>query len=195
LNFQGLAGEIKSFYVPIFLFSAAESTENFNIVLSALDAAGISSFITLLNGQATLVNDDGPTISVQNLSISEGQSGTKVANFAITRYGLPGTPVSVTVNATEVTAMNGTMLSAQVGLLRESRSSTTTLDQVEVEVPVPIQPTIDLCLSSQVTNQRFSTPPTLRSTAISTDSCHPSRLIPKPSPMTDLAIQVNTVRL
>lgn len=56
---------------------------------------------------ATVVNDDGPTLSVQNTSITEGNSGTKVATFLVTLSTAAAVPVTYSIATTNGTALAG----------------------------------------------------------------------------------------
>ena len=65
-----------------------EANETFNVVLSnATNGATISDS----QGVGTITNDDGAAIagsvSINDVTISEGNSGTKVATFTVTRSG------------------------------------------------------------------------------------------------------------
>jgi Ca2+-binding RTX toxin-like protein len=75
--------------VPVFGDTAVESNETFFVNLS-----GASNGATISRSQAvgTIVNDDSPTssISIADLSIFEGDSGTRTATFTVTRTGGSG---------------------------------------------------------------------------------------------------------
>ena len=87
LNF-GANENTKTFSVTINGDTKVEANETFNVVLSnATNGATISDS----QGVGTITNDDGAAIaglvSINDVTISEGNSGTKVETFTVTRSG------------------------------------------------------------------------------------------------------------
>ena len=87
LNF-GANENTKTISVTINGDTKVEANETFNVVLSnATNGATISDS----QGVGTITNDDGAAIagsvSINDVTISEGNSGTKVATFTVTRSG------------------------------------------------------------------------------------------------------------
>jgi hypothetical protein len=56
---------------------------------------------------ATIYNDDGPTLSVNDVAISEGNAGTKVATFTVFLSQAAAVPVSYDIATGNVTATAG----------------------------------------------------------------------------------------
>src|SRR5258705_8682965 len=83
----------KTFTVTVNGDTAVEANETFFVNLS--NAVGA----TILDSQANvnILNDDGPTLSIADLSIAEGNSGTKLATFTVTLS--QAAAVAVTFNA------------------------------------------------------------------------------------------------
>jgi hypothetical protein len=74
----------KTVAIPIVGDNLPEKNETFNLVLSAPIGATIAD----PTGTATILNDDGSAyVSVGNVSVAEGNSGTTPATFTITRSG------------------------------------------------------------------------------------------------------------
>lgn len=98
-------GEVsKSFYFASVTGDyRAEANETIELRLE--NASGASTYDWL--GTATIVNDDGPTLSVQNTGITEGNAGTKVATFMVTLSQAAGVPVSYSITTGDGTASAG----------------------------------------------------------------------------------------
>ena len=103
----------KNFSVSVKGDTTPEADETFNVTLSNVTGA------TLVDAQAvgTIRNDDGssstPALSIGNLSLPEGNSGTKLATFTV-QLSMPA-PADVTYNiaTTNGTAIAGIDLSNQ----------------------------------------------------------------------------------
>jgi hypothetical protein len=99
------AGELtKVFHVSVIGDTTVEQNEAFTVTLSNPTGA------TLYDRQAiaTIYNDDGPTLSVNDVSISEGNSGTKVATFNVFLSQVASVPITFTAATSDVTASAGT---------------------------------------------------------------------------------------
>jgi hypothetical protein len=105
LNFA--AGETsKTVSVTITGDSTVESNESFSVNLS--NAVGPGASITDSTGLGTIVNDDSSTtnpvvgnISINDISITEGNAGTKLAAFTVSRTGTAAFSVNyATANGT-----------------------------------------------------------------------------------------------
>jgi hypothetical protein len=97
------AGQLsKSFSVLVNSDSAVEANETLLVNLTGSTGASI------LDSQATgtIINDDGPTLSVSDVQITEGNSGTQVATFTISLSQPAAT--AVTYNITTGTAGTAT---------------------------------------------------------------------------------------
>jgi hypothetical protein len=86
--------------------TAVESNENFTVDLSNPTNATIDD----ASGTGTILNDDSVALlSINNVSITEGNSGTKTLNFTVTRSGITTSAVTVdyaTANNTATTGNN-----------------------------------------------------------------------------------------
>ncbi len=79
-----------------------ENTESFFVNLSA----PTNAVITDAQGMGTLTNDDtAPTLSINDVSIVEGNSGTSSLVFTVTRTGLTALPASFTAATADGTAI------------------------------------------------------------------------------------------
>ena len=77
-----------------------EQQEFFYLDISNVQNATVSSS----RGKGFIVDDDGPTISVNDVSVTEGNSGTKNATFTLTLSGPSVEPIAVRVETAAGTA-------------------------------------------------------------------------------------------
>src|SRR5262249_34202798 len=104
----------------------------------SLQAGGRNVTITDSQGQGTIVNDDVAHLSINDVAVTEGNSGTTLANFTVTLDAAVDTPVSVdyaTANGTaqagsDYTAANGTVAFGVGGGGTKTVSVAVTGDQV-----------------------------------------------------------------
>jgi hypothetical protein len=104
------AGQLsKSFSVPIVGETIVEPNQWFKVNLSAASGASI------YDGQAlgVILNDDGPTLSVADLGVSEGDSGTKLATFTVKLSQAAAAPVTFNATTANGTATAGSDYVAQ----------------------------------------------------------------------------------
>jgi len=80
-----------------------EANESFNVTLSNPVGA------TLLDAQGLgfIYNDDGPTLTVGNAAISEGNAGTKLLTFTVNLSVAQGSPVTYNIATSNLTATAG----------------------------------------------------------------------------------------
>jgi subtilisin family serine protease len=90
----------KTFTVTLNGDATPEANETFSVNLAGVVGATVPDPIAV----ATLVNDDGPTLSINNMGISEGNSGTKLATFTVTLSAAASVPVSYTIATADATA-------------------------------------------------------------------------------------------
>jgi len=84
-------------------------------------------------GQATISNDDpAPTFSIDDVTVSEGDTGTTTATFTVTKSGSTALPASVDLATTDVTATAGSDYVATLGTLSFSAADATRTIQVTV---------------------------------------------------------------
>ena len=81
-----------------------EAQETFFLDISNVQNATVSSS----RGNGFIVDDDGPTISINDVSITEGNSGTKAATFTLTLSGPSVEAIAVRVITTAGTATAAT---------------------------------------------------------------------------------------
>jgi len=100
--------------VPILGDTLYERDENFSVTLSsAVDAA-----IAVSSATATVVNDDAPpALSIGNIVVNEGNSGTRTANFTVTLSAVSGVPATVHYATADGTATAGSDYVAASGTL------------------------------------------------------------------------------
>ena len=105
----GAIGETKTITIAVNGDVAVESNEPFNLVLNSVSAPGKN--ITIIpagkTGVGTVINDDSATLSIADVSILEGDSGTKTLEFTVTldREVEDGLTIDyTTVDATATTA-------------------------------------------------------------------------------------------
>ena len=102
--------------VPIANDTVPEATETFGLNLSAISNANV----TALSGTGTIVDDDVTSVSVNDVSVVEGNSGTTNLNFTVTRSANVGAftvdyaTAAGSAGAADFTATSGT-LSFSVG--------------------------------------------------------------------------------
>ena len=94
----------KTVAIEVFGDTAVEANETFNVTLSAVGGA------VLGDGAAVgfIVNDDGPTLSIADVTVGEGNTGTKVANFTVKLSQAAGTAVGFTIATSNAGAIAGT---------------------------------------------------------------------------------------
>ncbi|CAN5243666.1 hypothetical protein BH11PSE14_BH11PSE14_14630 [soil metagenome] len=96
----------KSFSVTINCYTTVEANETFFFNVSAVTNA------TVVRGQAvgTIVNDDAvvlPTLSINDVTVTEGNSGTSLATFTVTLSSLSASAVSFDIATANITAAGG----------------------------------------------------------------------------------------
>jgi chitinase len=93
----------RTFTVTLDGDTAAEANETFLVSLSGVSGA------TVFDGRAlgTILNDDGPTLSIADVAIGEGNSGTKVATFTVSLSVAAAVPVTYNIATVNNTALSG----------------------------------------------------------------------------------------
>ena len=77
-----------------------EAQETFFLDISNVQNATVSSS----RGNGFIVDDDGPTISINDVTITEGNAGTKAATFTLTLSGPSVEPIAIRAITTQGTA-------------------------------------------------------------------------------------------
>jgi serine protease len=97
------AGQLaRAFSVPINGDTAVEGNENFKANLSAG-----SVNITDAQANGIILNDDGPTLSINDAGYQEGNSGTKAMTFTVSLSQASATPVTFNIASSGGTATAG----------------------------------------------------------------------------------------
>jgi Ca2+-binding RTX toxin-like protein len=114
------AGETsKTINVAVIGDTLPEANETFSVNLS--NASGVS--ITDSQGIGTIL-DDEPRISLNDVSVTEGNSGTANANFTITLSGASSQPVTLNYATADGTATAGSDYTATTGTLTFAAGAT-----------------------------------------------------------------------
>jgi large repetitive protein len=120
--------------VPIKGDVLAEGDETFSVQLSSPQNATIADG----QGQCTITNEDGlPTISIDNVSLLEGDAGTKTFTFTVTLSSVSGSQVSVSFATANGTALSGSDYVATSGTVVFDPGETTASIDVTVNGDKP----------------------------------------------------------
>jgi hypothetical protein len=91
-----------------------ENDETFNLNLSGASAATIAD----TRGIATIVNDDlPPSVSINDVSVTEGNTGTRNVTFTVTLSAASGKTITVNYATADVSALAGSDYVAKTGTL------------------------------------------------------------------------------
>jgi hypothetical protein len=98
-------GEVnKSVVVQVVGDTVDEQQERFQLIISNVQNATVS----LDRGTAFIIDDDGPTISINDVSVTEGNAGTKAATFTLNLSGPSVEAIAVRAITADGTATAGT---------------------------------------------------------------------------------------
>lgn len=103
LAFTGIANQRLTLPFDVSGDDDHEPDEVFNLELTGLVAAGRESGITLIDGTATILNDDGPSVIVLDATVTEADNGDQYLVFDVL-LNEPVGPVTVDVTAIANTA-------------------------------------------------------------------------------------------
>lgn len=92
-----------SISVPVLGDLLLEGDETFTVTLSGASNASIST----ATGTGTIVDDELPSLTINDVSSAEGNSGTQVLNFTVTRTGTTATASSFSFATADNTAISG----------------------------------------------------------------------------------------
>jgi hypothetical protein len=127
----------KTFAVTVNGDTTVEPNETFTVNLSTPSGATIADG----QGVGTITNDDSlPQLSINNVSVSEGNSGTKLASFTVTRSGATTSSVSVTYATANGTATAGSDYVALGGSVTFPAGSTSQTLNVTVNGDTTVEP-------------------------------------------------------
>jgi large repetitive protein len=116
----------KGIPVPILNDAFAEFDETFVVTLSNPSNAVFSPGVNTISGIGTILNDDGaiPQLSINDVSIAEGNSGTTTATFTVSLNASAGQPVTVNYATADNTAIAGIDYVSKTGTLTFSPGQT-----------------------------------------------------------------------
>ncbi|MBL7781939.1 MAG: choice-of-anchor D domain-containing protein [Saprospiraceae bacterium] len=105
LSFAGTNNETLTITVPINGDQEVELDESFYVNLGAIS----NPAVTLQDGQGigTILNNDAATVSINDVSMNEGNSGTTIFTFTLTLSHAVNTSLSVVFNTANNTATSG----------------------------------------------------------------------------------------
>jgi hypothetical protein len=134
-------------------FAPGETTKTINvpIINDALDELDETYFVNLSNasnailidnqGQGTITdNDNTPTLSINDVSVTEGDSGTKTLDFTVTLSTASGQTVTVNYATADGTATAGTDYVAASGMLTFLPGDTTKTVSVTINGDTVVEP-------------------------------------------------------
>ncbi|QDV83430.1 Calx-beta domain-containing protein [Planctomycetes bacterium TBK1r] len=107
LNFTGTAGETQTINVSINGDTKVELNEAFVVDLSNLAASGRNVTVSDAQATGTISNDDSASLSIGNVAITEGDSGTTDVTFTVTLDSAVDTGLSVDFATADGTATTG----------------------------------------------------------------------------------------
>ena len=178
LSFVGTKGETKTISVPILGDTKIELDETFTVTLSNIKSSGLDAAIlntiTILDGTGvgTISNDDVATVSIDNVTHNEGNSGTTTYNFTVTLSKPSDADVKVDYATSDGTATTAdgdyTGISTTTLIFAPGETSKTVTVQVNGDSKVELHETFAVNLSNLVNNGRSITLPAATQTGTGT---------------------------
>src|SRR5439155_612222 len=117
LTFAAGAAGTQTVSVGVAGDTLVERKEDFLVNLSNIQADGRDETFADPQGQGTIVNDDVAHVSINDVAVTDGNSGTTLANFTVTFDAAVDTPVNVDHNTANGTAQAGSDYTAATGTL------------------------------------------------------------------------------
>ncbi len=146
--------------------SVDEDDEQFTVNLTS-----ITTNASIGDGEATgtiVDNDNPPTVSVQNVTVNEGDSGTQNAVFTVMLDVASGRPVTLTFDTVDGTASQTSDYVATSGVLSFAPGETSKQITVQVNGDVVAEPNETFSLRiTQATNATLPTTPLVATGTIS----------------------------
>jgi serine protease len=93
----------KTFVVTLNGDTTVEANETFDVTLSNVSGAGVAD----ATGTGTILNDDGPSLSITDATIAEGNSGTKVMTWTVKLSQAAAVPVTYDIATANANATAG----------------------------------------------------------------------------------------
>ena len=106
LAFAGTDGEARTITVPVVGDGVVELDEAFTLMLGTPSSTDVT--VSDATGTGTIVNDDSASLSIDDVTQVEGDSGTSGFVFTVTLTGDVADPFTVGYHASDVTAERGT---------------------------------------------------------------------------------------
>jgi hypothetical protein len=116
--------------------TTVEPDETFVVNLSSPSGATIADS----QGQGTIVNDDFPQVSIDDVSVTEGNAGTKSATFTVTLSAASASTVTVDWATADVTASAASDYEGASGTLTFSAGTTSLPLPVTVKGDTAVEP-------------------------------------------------------
>ena len=113
LSFTGTAGETRTISVPVLGDTVLEPNETFNVTLGTPSNAAVT--LADATGVGTINNDDAAALSINDVSVSEGDSGTTNATFTVTLNAAVQGGFTVPVTSASGSATSGSDFTAIPG--------------------------------------------------------------------------------
>ncbi len=137
LNFTGGIGETKTISIPVNGDTKVESNERYKVVLNSVSASGKNVTIPTAGktGTGTIQNDDNASFSIDDVSIAEGNSGSKSLVFTVTLSEDIEAPNPITI---DYTTSNGTAVASEDYTLTSGTLSFTGTKGETKAISVPI---------------------------------------------------------
>ncbi|MBL7904115.1 MAG: HYR domain-containing protein, partial [Bacteroidales bacterium] len=152
------AGETtKTITVTINGDTKVENNETFTVVLSNLENNGNNVSITDATGTGTITNDDSATLSIDDVTLAEGDSGTTSFSFTVILSAASDAAVTVdytTANGTATTADSDYSTATGTLAFAAGETSKTITVSVNGDTRVEDDETFTVELSNLVTNGR-----------------------------------------
>jgi hypothetical protein len=126
----------KTIAVPVLGDTAIEANETFTLTLSSASGATLSR----ASATATITNDDSPALSISDVTVTEGQSGTTNAVFTATLSTISTQTVTVNFVTSNGSATAGSDYVAQTGNLSFTAGQTTKTISVTVNGDTTAEP-------------------------------------------------------
>ena len=127
----------KTITVPVTNDTLHEDTERFDILLSSPTNVALTD----TSATASISDDDtAPTLSVNDVTVAEGNSGTKLMTFTVTKSKAAGVTSSVSFSTANGSATSGSDYTANSGTVSLTPSATKATFSVTVAGDTVIEP-------------------------------------------------------
>jgi len=109
LNFAGTAGETQQIVVDVNGDTTIEPDETLTVTLSNILAGGLEGELSTSGSPATgtILNDDNALVSINDVSLAEGNAGTTAMTFSVSIDQAATQDITVVANTSGLTAAGG----------------------------------------------------------------------------------------